>query len=201
MSICISTNIGVINVGRVTSYIDHCVMSRMVFLGSWKLHAYFRLPFWDASVSNSFHYTVSNCWCWHKQARLASFPGAPKDGRGAPVHACTTSSITFPIKFVNPKTIIWTIFGKIYHCNVQLHTYIMQNHGFQVCDGDVLLLPIQSGCKACLQMVAMDLSSRKFVSRHTNIINILYCHQLFILQHLQRAYCTAWLNKSYTTYR
>jgi len=130
MSIHISTDIGVINVGRITSYIGHslCYIKK----GPWKLHAYFRLPFWDASVSNSFtilfHYTVStiletNRWYFkHKQARLASFPGVQKGGRGAPVHACTTSSITFPIKFINPKAIIWTIFGKIYHCSVQLRT-------------------------------------------------------------------------------
>jgi len=66
MSIHISTDIGVINVGRITSYIGHslCYIKK----GPWKLHAYFRLPFWDASVSNSFHYTVSlHCFTILKQ--------------------------------------------------------------------------------------------------------------------------------------
>jgi len=68
----------------------------------------------------------------------------------------------------------------------------MQNHSLQVHDGNMLLLPFQSGCETRIQAIRTHTCVLAVsVSIHTDTSlpdNVLYCHQLFILQ------CHSWLS-------
>jgi len=67
-------------------------------------------------------------------------------------------------------------------------SYTMQNHSLPVSDGDMPLQPFQSGCEGRIQIVRtrthtvyLPCLSLAIQTRPCHI-NVLYCHQLFVLQ-------------------